>query len=67
MSLTIDITKVDNVVMDDVDIKDFPDLCDAFIVSADYDGVPMTEEQLDFLNENFPCFVHEKAHEHLQG
>ena len=48
----MDYKKIDNIEMDGIDTKDYPDFCDAFISSADYDGVPMTEEQLDELNED---------------
>ncbi len=44
--------KIDNVVLDGIHHWDYPDYCDAFIDSADYDGKPMTDEQLDDLNED---------------
>jgi len=53
--------------MDGVDLSDFPDLCDSFVASADYNGEPMTEEQIDELNDNYDYsgFIHEQAHESL--
>lgn len=48
----MELSKIDNVVVCGVDPTDYPDFCDAYIESADYDGVPMTEEQLDELNIN---------------
>jgi hypothetical protein len=56
----MDLTKITNVVVEDVDLTDLPDLCDAFIASADIDGVKMTDKQLDELNEDYD-FVHEHA------
>ena len=50
MTITIDLDKIDNIQFEDVDFKDYPDFSDAFISSADYDGVPMTDEELDELN-----------------
>jgi len=44
--------KITNVVLDGIDFEDYPDFCDAYIVSADYDGEPMTEDQIDKLNED---------------
>ena len=35
-----------NVVLEGIDHRDYPDYCDAFIDSADYDGKEMTDEQL---------------------
>jgi len=49
----IDTTKVDNVEVDGIDTNDYPDFVDAYIASADYNGVPMTEEQLTELNEDY--------------
>ena len=48
----MDLAKVDNIEFDGVDYKDYPDFTDAFICSADYDGKPMTEDQLDELNDH---------------
>ena len=55
----MDLTKIDNVVIAGVDTKDYPDFCDAYVESADYDGEPMDEEELDRLQEEHPEFVHE--------
>ena len=41
-----------NVVFEDIDYNDYPDFSDAHIVSADFDGEPMTEEELEVLNDN---------------
>ena len=50
--MKMDYKKIDNIEVDGIDTKDYPDFCDAYISSADYDGVPMTDEQLDELNED---------------
>lgn len=49
---TMDYKKIDNIEIDGIDTKDYPDFCDAYISSADYDGKPMTDKQLDELNED---------------
>ena len=51
--MAIDLNKVDNVEVDGIDTADYPDFADAYIANADYDGVEMTELQLDELNENY--------------
>lgn len=48
----MDYKKIDNIELYGIDTSDYPDFCDSFIVSANYDGVPMTEDQLDELNED---------------
>ena len=57
-------SKISNVVLDGVHQWDYPDYCDAFIDSADYDGKEMTEEQLDELNEDYEL-VHELVWDNL--
>lgn len=53
--------KIDNIELDGVNTRDYPDFCDAFIVSADYNGKPMTDEQLDEINQD-GAFVQECAY-----
>jgi hypothetical protein len=60
----MDYKLIDNIEVDGIDPKDYPDFCDAFIASADYDGKEMTEEQLDELNEDSD-FVYECVQNHL--
>jgi hypothetical protein len=48
-----DFDKITNVALDGIHHWDYPDYCDAFIDSADYDGEEMTDEQLDELNEDY--------------
>ena len=48
----MDYKLIDNIEVDDIDTSDYPDFCDAFISSADYNGKPMTDDQLDKLNED---------------
>lgn len=56
--MALNLELVSDVVVDDVFLWDSPDFCDAHISSATYDGIMMTEEQLDELNEDRD-FVHE--------
>jgi hypothetical protein len=60
----MDYSKIDNIEIDGIDTQDYPDFCDAYIVSADYNGVPMTEEERNTLNEDRD-FVHEKVFDKL--
>lgn len=42
-----------SVELDGIDTCDYPDFCDAFISYAEsVDGIPLTEEQLEKLNED---------------
>jgi hypothetical protein len=55
----IDYTLIDCVEIDDIDTSDYPDFSDAFISYAEYNGVPMTDEELDELNED-SSFVYDR-------
>lgn len=48
--------------VDGIDTRDYPEFTDAFIGYAEYDGVEMTDEQYDVLNEDYD-YVHEKVFE----
>ena len=60
----MDYKKITNITFDGIDHGDHPDYCDAYIVSADYDGEPMTSEMLEELNED-SSFVYDKLMEFL--
>jgi len=48
----MDYSKISNIVIENIDGKDAPDFVDAFIASADLDGVSMTDSQLEKLSED---------------
>jgi hypothetical protein len=60
--MKLDKSRITNVVMDSVHGWDYPDFADAYVASADYDGRPMTDEELDALNADSD-YVNEQAHE----
>ena len=60
-----DITLVSNMQVQGIDMNDYPDFCDAFIVGADYNGVEMTEEQVIELEEDYPDFCYESIIESM--
>ena len=62
--MNIDYTEISNIEFDGIDHTDYPDYCDAYIVSASYNGVALTEEQIEKLNED-KDFVYEKLMSYL--
>jgi hypothetical protein len=60
----LDYSLIDNVELDGIDYGDYPDFCDAFIVSADYDGREMGDDEIELLN-NDGDFVLEKVYEYI--
>ena len=55
---------IDSIEFDGVDFNDYPDFCDAFICYAERNGEPMTEFELETLNED-TGFVYEKLMDSL--
>lgn len=53
----------------DIDVRDYPDFSDAYISSAKYSDTlkPLSERDLDALNENHPDFVFDLIMEELYG
>tara|TARA_R110000822_G_scaffold309970_1_gene440805 strand:+ start:1355 stop:1540 length:186 start_codon:yes stop_codon:yes gene_type:complete len=60
----MDYKKIDNIEVEGIDTNDYPDFCDAFIATADYNGVKMTEQHLYKLNEDLD-FVHQSVYNQL--
>jgi hypothetical protein len=63
-SLIPDYSKISGVVVEGIDTNDAPDFVDAYIADADYDGEPMTDEQLEELNYDGD-FVYSAVERHL--
>ena len=60
----IDTSQVEDIEIDGIDTRDYPDFCDAFILEATYKGREMTDEELEALNEDSD-FVYDKVMELL--
>lgn len=55
---------ITNIKFEGIDHSDAPDYCDAYIASADKDGEPMTDSEIEDLNDDRQ-FVYEKLIEKL--
>ena len=62
--INLDYTKISDVEVEGIYTADYPDFCDAFIASADYDGREMTDVELDTLNDDSD-FVYDAVQTHL--
>lgn len=62
--IVMDFKLITNIKVEGINFNDYPDFVDAYIDSAEYDGVEMTDEQLDELNENSE-FVHDCVYNQL--
>ena len=59
-----DYSQITEIEFDGIDHRDAPDYCDAYITAALYKGKPMTDKQLDRLN-NESDFVYESLMDYL--
>ena len=54
--------------VDGVDTEDYPDFSDAYFSVGEYtDGTPMSDQELDWLNDHHRDLLHQMAHEGIQG
>ena len=62
--MQLDTRKLENVVMADVQMFDFPDFVDAYVEYAEINGVELTDAQDDEVNENYE-FLQQSAYQSL--
>lgn len=56
----MDVKQIEDVEIDGIDFRDYPDFCDAFLVSATYQGRELTEKELDEVQYNNPEWFYEQ-------
>ena len=63
----MDIKNCEDIVVDGVDVADYPDFTDAYIASATCSkcGRELTEEECEKLTTDYPEVVHELAYQSL--
>jgi hypothetical protein len=63
---TIDLSKVQYMQFEGIDMRDYPDFCDAYLVYAELeDGRPLTDEELDYINDKHYDFVNENVYDSI--
>ena len=70
MNIANQLTAIVDIEVDGIDTRDYPDFCDAFIASAaietrDGEYRELTDEELDYINDNCPDFVYEAVQNQL--
>ncbi len=61
----IEMSEIENIEIEGVDTRDYPDFCDAFISYAEYKGRECTDSELEYLQKYYPEVVNELAFESL--
>ncbi len=59
--MQINLSQIENMEFEGVDFSDYPDFVDAYLVSADIDGRELTEEEVDYLNDEHYEFINESV------
>lgn len=62
--IKLDYSQIEDVEVDGIDTRDYPDFVDAFISSATYMGRDMTDSELDVLNDDGD-YVYQKVQDQL--
>jgi len=52
---------IKDVEIDDIDMRDYPDFCDAFIVAATYKGRELTENELEYIQDSNPEWFYDQV------
>ena len=60
----MDYNKIEMIEVDGIDTTDYPDFVDAFISYAEYNGIELTDKELDTLNED-GSFVYDAVTNYL--
>ena len=63
--MRINIDLVNNLEIDGVDSRDYPDFCDAFFSYGEVDGREMTDDELEDLGNDYPEYLYEMAYDSL--
>ena len=58
--MDIKLNKIEDVEIAGIDTRDYPDFVDAFIEAASYEGRELTDEELEWVNEQSD-FVYESV------
>lgn len=63
--MNIDLTKLTELEFDGIDHNDYPDYCDAFLSYAYYIDRELTDEEIDYINENHCYFINENIYDYI--
>ena len=59
--MQVNLSQIENMEFEGVDFSDYPDFVDAFLVSAEINGRDLTEEEIDYLNDEHYEFINERV------
>ena len=53
--------EIDDIEIDGIDMRDYPDFCDAFLVGASYKGRELTEDELEYVQDSNPEWFYDQV------
>lgn len=59
--MNFDLTLIDDIDIEGIDMRDYPDFCDAFLVSATYDGRELSDDELHYIQSSNPDWFYEQV------
>ena len=59
--IKFDLNLIDDIEIDGIDMRDYPDFCDAFLVGASYKGRELTEDELEYVQESNPEWFYDQV------
>ena len=62
----IDYSKISDIRFAGLDMDDYPKFCDAYIDHALYDGMPISDELLEVINNNYD-WLYDQLYSKLEG
>ena len=59
--IKFDLSLIDDIDIDGIDMRDYPDFCDAFLVGASYNGRELTEDELEYVQDSNPEWFYDQV------
>ena len=50
--IKFDLNLIDDIEIDGIDMRDYPDFCDAFLLRATYKGKELSEDDLQYIQDS---------------
>lgn len=60
-----DLNLITDVDIDGIDMSDYPDFCDAFLVGATYKGRELNDDELEHLQDSNPDWFYEQIWDYI--
>ena len=59
--IKFDLILIDDVEIEGIDMRDYPDFCDAFLIGASYKGRELTEDELEYVQDSNPEWFYDQV------